>query len=62
MTTKRDIRDLNPTYLNSQGSELLLSRHYSLMVNVEQGQTLKLPLSMLLSVLHDGPSLLVFSL
>ena len=36
----QNIKDLNPTYLSSQVSELLLSRHYSLLVNVEQGQTL----------------------
>jgi hypothetical protein len=36
----QNIRDLNPTYLSSQVSELLLSRDYSVLVNVEQGQTL----------------------
>ena len=30
----QNIRDLNPTYLSSRGSGLLLSRHYSLLVNV----------------------------
>ena len=35
----QNIRDFNPTYLSSQGSELWLSRHYSLLVNVAQGLT-----------------------